>query len=198
MWNIVAISTTTLARVQRWSTPTRLRLANWGIRAARIVNSGRSNVVVAASTVCEGLRAAGLDPAPDCVATTCAQLLRSQAEALPAARITSWPKPPSNSARPAWRMSPGGYGNARSRSFAPRSASSSTSPAASYHAGNEVTPAKNPRQNVKNFDGGQRVRLNADLGPRPLFGLTAARLRRAPPGRVSAQGRKPDRHCCVE
>jgi putative transposase len=42
-------------------------------------------VKIAASTVWEILRTAGIDPAPDRAATTWTQFLRSQAEALPAA-----------------------------------------------------------------------------------------------------------------
>jgi hypothetical protein len=65
-----------------------LRLAaenpSWGYRRVHgeLLTLG---VKIAASTVWEILRAAGIDPAPDRAATTWAQFLRSQAEALLAA-----------------------------------------------------------------------------------------------------------------
>ncbi|MFC6019892.1 integrase core domain-containing protein [Plantactinospora solaniradicis] len=57
---------------------------SWGYRRVHgeLLTLG---VTVAASTVWEILRAAGIDPAPDRVATTWAQFLRSQADALVAA-----------------------------------------------------------------------------------------------------------------
>jgi putative transposase len=98
---------------------------SWGYRRVHgeLLTLG---IKVAASTVWEMLREAGIDPAPDRAATTWAQFLRSQAKALPAADFietvtspvpgcTYWPSsstPPAASASsvpPHTRPQPGSH-----------------------------------------------------------------------------------------